>query len=248
MELPKKKIAPENNNPRFFIIFSKPKMGKTSLLAQLENNLIIDMEDGSDYVEALKIKVNNAGELREVAEAIKAEGNPYEYITLDTATALEEMILPVARSMYRNTPVGKNFGLDKDTGEYDDSDIRTLANGGGYLWIRLAFLKVIDMFKGLTNHLILTAPTKERMINRDGKEMSEHLMDLSGKLERIVASKADAIGFLYRKKNQNIINFNGGEDLIVEARPPHLRGKEIVLGESDESGIITSHWDKIFKE
>jgi hypothetical protein len=51
---------------------------------------------------------------------------------------------------------------------------------------------------------------------------------------------------VYRKKNQTIINFNGGEDSVVEARPLHIRGKEIVIAESNDKGELTFHWDKIF--
>ena len=42
------------------------------------------------------------------------------------------------------------------------------------------------------------------------------------------------------------MNFNGGGDFIVEARQPHLRGKEIVIAESNDSNEITSYWDRIF--
>ena len=42
------------------------------------------------------------------------------------------------------------------------------------------------------------------------------------------------------------MNFNGGEDIIVEARQDHLRGKEIVIADSDDSNKITSYWDRIF--
>ena len=42
------------------------------------------------------------------------------------------------------------------------------------------------------------------------------------------------------------MNFNGGEDCIVEARADHLRGKEIVIAESDEENKITAYWDRIF--
>jgi len=84
------------------------------------------------------------------------------------------------------------------------------------------------------------------MINKDGKELSEMSIDLSGKTARLVAADADAIGFVYRKKNQTIMNFNGGGDFIVEARQEHLRGKEIVVAESNEDNVITTYWERIF--
>jgi len=46
--LPTKKVKAEIKSPKNMVIFSKPKVGKTTLLAQLDNCLIIDLEEGSD--------------------------------------------------------------------------------------------------------------------------------------------------------------------------------------------------------
>jgi len=54
--LPKKKVSATRTNPKRMIIYSKPKTGKTTAFAGLDDNLIIDLENGSDYVEALKVK------------------------------------------------------------------------------------------------------------------------------------------------------------------------------------------------
>lgn len=84
MELPTTKVAVTNLNPKRTIIYSQPKVGKTTLLSQLPNCLIIDLEDGSNYVEALKVKVNNVKELYELGEKIKEAGKPYKYVAIDT--------------------------------------------------------------------------------------------------------------------------------------------------------------------
>ena len=39
----------ERMNPKRIVIYSKPKTGKTTAYAGLENNLIIDLENGSDF-------------------------------------------------------------------------------------------------------------------------------------------------------------------------------------------------------
>ena len=43
-------------------------------------------ENGSDYVSALKMKVNSIKELNEICTAIKEAKCPYKYITIDTIT------------------------------------------------------------------------------------------------------------------------------------------------------------------
>lgn len=84
------------------------------------------------------------------------------------------------------------------------------------------------------------------MINFEGTEMSEVAVDLTGKLGDILCGEADAVGYVYRKKNQTIISFESGEGTIREARANHLRGKKIVVAESDEDNNITFHMDRIF--
>lgn len=236
--LPSRKSGVKRSNPEFMIMFGKPKNGKTTALSLLDNCLIIDLEGGSRYVDALSVEVNDIRELFQVAKQIEEAGKPYKYIALDTATKLEdELIMPLAIRNYKNTPMGKS---------YDGDDLRKLPNGAGYLYLREAFKQVITRFKDLCDTLILVSHCNEKMIEKEGKEMFELEMDLSGKLKRIIAAQADAIGYLYRKGNQVFLNFNGGGDAIIEARSPHLSNKEFLLTEKNEEGLFKHNWDKIF--
>lgn len=173
-----------------------------------------------------------------IREEIKETGKkPYKYITIDNATRLEDMCLSYALQLYKASPQGKN---------YQGNDVRTLPNGSGYMWIRMAVKKVIDLFRDLSETLILIAHVKERQINVEGQEMSEMALDLTGKLGDILCGEADAIGYVYRKKNETIISFEGGENNIREARAEHLRGKKIVVATSDENNNLTVDMSKIF--
>ena len=89
--LPTATVKAVIKSPKNLIIFSKPKTGKTTLLSQLPNCLLIDLEGGSDYVDAMKIKANNIKELMDIEAAIIKAGKPYKYIALDTITALEDI-------------------------------------------------------------------------------------------------------------------------------------------------------------
>lgn len=240
--LPKEKNKPKVNNPRFLILFGRPKSGKTTLLSKLDNCLIIDLEGGSEFLEALSIQARTIEDLGNISRAIGEEaaktGNkPYKYIAIDNATRLEEMCLGYAKVLYRQTPMGKS---------YNGNDIRTLPNGNGYMYLRMAVRKVIDTFRNLCDNFILIGHTKEKMINKEGEELSEMALDLVGKLSDITCGEADAVGYVYRKKNETIISFEGGDNSIREARAPHLRGKKIVIAESDENNDIKVHWDKIY--
>lgn len=241
MILPTEKRTAVTINPRFLVYFGKPKAGKTTLAAGLDSNLIIDLEQGTHHLEALVVEAKSVKDLSDIAKAIGDKNKEigkyfYQRITIDNGTKLEEMILPLALQLYNQTPMGKNY----------TDDVRKLPNGAGYLYIREAFFKVIDMFKSLCETLILICHCSDKLINKEGKELSEMSIDLTGKTARLVAADADAIGYVYRQKNQTFINFNGGGDFIVEARQAHLRGKEIVVAESDEDNKVTTYWDRVF--
>ena len=240
--LPTQKTKPGVNNPRFAIFFGKPKAGKSSLMASLEDNLIIDLENGYQALSALVVQARSIQDFADIANALREKKkelgrNPYKYITIDNATRLEEMCQSYAIQLYKATPAGKN---------YQGNDIRTVANGAGYLFLRTAVRKVIDMFKEYADYFILVAHVKDKLINRDGEEMTEMSIDLTGKLGDILCGEADAIGYVYRKKNQTIVSFESGGNSIAEARAEHLRGKKIVVAESDEDGKLTIYMDKIY--
>lgn len=42
IELPMNKIPAESQDPKYLILFGLPKVGKTTILSTLENNLILD--------------------------------------------------------------------------------------------------------------------------------------------------------------------------------------------------------------
>lgn len=227
---------------RFLIIFGKPKAGKTTLASKLDNNLIIDLEGGSEFLEALAVQARSVKDLGEIANAIREEikstgKKPYKYITLDNASRLEEICLSYAATLYRQTPMGKN---------YQGNDVRTLPNGSGYMYLQQAVRKVIDMFRDLCDNFILIGHLKDKMINKEGEELSEMSLDLVGKLANIICGEADAVGYVHRKKNETHISFEGGDNSVREARAPHLRGKNIVIAESDDNNNIKVYWDKIY--
>ena len=240
--LPKEKTEVKICNPKFSVFYGKPKAGKSSLMASLDNNLIIDLENGYQDLSALVVQARSVKDFGDIVAAIREEikntgKRPYKYITIDNATRLEEICMGYAIQLYKGTNQGKN---------YQGTDIRTLPNGSGYMWLRMAVKKVIDLFRDLSDHLILIAHTRDKQINIEGQEMSEMTLDLTGRLGDIICGEADAIGYVYRKKNETIISFEGGSNIVREARAPHLRGKNIVVAESDEDGEITFHMDRIF--
>jgi hypothetical protein len=235
--LPTKKVKADRINPKRLIIYSKPKTGKTSAFAGLEGNLIIDLENGADYVEAIKVKANNLQELKEIGKAIKEANYPYKYVTIDTVTALEDMVMPLAINLYKQTPMGKNYSGDS---------ILTLPNGAGYLYVRQAFFQVLDFIDTLAPQIILSGHIKDKQVDDKGEMVMSANIDLTGKIKSLICANADAIGYMFRKGEQTILSFKTNEEVTCGARPEHLRNEEIVISEMVNGELIT-HWEKVYK-
>ena len=239
IELPTKKVLASRANPKRLVIYSKPKAGKTSALALLDNCLLLDFEKGSDYVDAIKLKIDSLQTLKEVGAEIVKAGKPYKYIAVDTVTALEELCLGYAKALYMDTPMGKSFAGD---------NVLKLPNGAGYLYLREAFFKILDYIETLVpddGSIILLGHLKDKNIDIAGKEVAAVDLDLTGKIKALVCAKADAIGLLSRKGNQVILNFKTSDEITCGARPDHLKNQEIILTEFTDGNLVAS-WDKIF--
>jgi hypothetical protein len=241
--LPTGKVPAQALSPRNLIIFSKPKTGKTTLLSQLDNCLILDLEQGSKYLEAMKVEANSIADIKAVGKAIKDAGNPYDYVAVDTITALEEMCIPYAEELYMKTPMGKNWMTD---GKLKYGTIIGLPNGAGYQYLREAFTKVVAYIQTWAPRIILVGHVKDTVLEKNGSDFNSLDLDLTGKLKRITASNSDSIGYLYRKGKKNILSFKTSDDIACGARPKHLSNQEIVLSEMDENGEVVTHWNKIY--
>lgn len=210
------------------IIYGPPKIGKTTVLSQLKDCLIIDLEQGSDMVDALKIKVNNLKELAEVGKEIIKQGKPYKYIAIDTISKLEEWCEDEAKKLYMATPMGKNFET-KNPG----MSVLTLPNGGGYLYLRMAYKKWIDRLNKLADHVILVGHLKDKMLEKKGKEVAVKDLDLTGKIKQITCANADAVGYIYREDEQTMVSFDSLNDVTAGSRCDHLKGKTMPLNWSE---------------
>ena len=251
VELPKEKIKAERINPKKIILFSNPKVGKTIAVAALENNLIIDVENGSEFVDALKINVLRIAKeekkscltvLKEIINQIreaneKKGGYVYKYITIDTVSALESIALELANILYRKTPMGRNWQGD---------DVTKLPNGAGYQFLREAMDVILNEISELCDTFIILGHLKGKFIEKEGKEIEVRGLALTGKIAGILCSQVDAVGYVYREENKTLVNFAPSESLVIGSRPEHLKNKIITLIESDTDGKLVVDWSKIF--
>lgn len=262
--LPKARTVPTSKDPKLFLIYGPPKVGKTTLANSLENNLIVDIDKGTDYLPTLAVKLlglkTPANEteaqfkarfsedkkvkelyLNELGKQILSENKPYDFITVDTVSKLEDMILPLAKEKYCQTQMGANYKGD---------DVRELPRGAGHYYTRLAFMEIISKFQLLANHVILIGHLRNAVIEKEGKEVDAKDLDLTGKLKTILAAETDALGYVFTKKNEMYISFKGSEELLCGSRCDHLRGKILKIADYDEesSNLININWELIYPD
>jgi len=252
-------------NPKKMLLFSHPKAGKTTAISGLKNALIIDLEDGSSFIKADAIvnvlvivgkrlnlepkEVLNDPKgleeclnvLRELVEELKSSN--FDYIVIDTVTALVKIATYLASSMYKASPMGKNY-----TGH---DVVKDLANGAGYEWLRQAYERILSSIEPHAKECAIEiGHVKDASIMKIGGDVSARDLQLPGKIKYILCQNADAVGYLYRKDGVNtIVSFKNDErDLATGARPEHLNNQEFVLVQEEPKGSrqFIYNWDKVF--
>lgn len=236
LPFPEKKVV--EKNPKLFILFGKPKTGKTTIVSQLENSLLIELEQGgADFVGGSVVQVDSLNKLKEVGVKIKEYGKPYKYVVIDTVTKLEELVLPYAAQLYKQTPMGKNW-----TGR----DVKTLPKGAGYYYLRKAFFSVIDEIQSWAEYVVLVGHLKDNLIEKEGQEFTSMELDLTGKIKSLLSAQSDAIAYFFRKGPEGFLNFEPTEDTVAGCRSPHLEGQILKISEKKEGKVVTN-WKAIFK-
>jgi hypothetical protein len=238
MILPKSKIKAETISPRVLVVYSKPKSGKTSAVAELPDSLILDLEKGTAFIDACKIEINSIADISAVGQAIIQDGKPYKFIIIDTVTAMEDLVKPLALQEYKSTSMGASF---------KGSDVLSLPQGAGYHYLRIAFFKVLDYVKTLAPHVILLGHIKDKAINDTGEQVMAANIDLVGKIKSLVCANSDAIAYLHKKKNTVYMNFKTNDEVTCGARSEHLVNQEIIISEMVE-GKVKTYWERIYPD
>lgn len=238
--IPKEKIKRKTDNPKNLIMFGLPKVGKTTLLSMLPKCLIVDFEEGTDYVESYAVKISNYKQLFALAKELKETPGQFDFIAFDTTTALEDIALPYANKLYRDTVMGKNFD--------ENENVLKLPNGAGYQYLREAMQKMIGWFEKTIPNIILVGHVKDKSLNENGTELNVKDLDLTGKIGRILSAASDAICYIYRDTETGSVmaNFGDGSSVLCGSRISQLSGRTILLSEKLEDGTIKTYWENIY--
>lgn len=246
-------------NAETMILFGKEKCGKTTILTELKDCLIIDTEQGSKKVKALaKIVPDDRGPvgkmqwLKKFGQRLVEEGKSYDYVAIDTLTEVNDWAEWSGTWRYMQSVQGKSFNRVKDArgipvkgGECldptsdDYESVHTLPDGNGYRWSRNELLDIFYLFQKVARKCIIyICHIEDKFMGN--KEMPTDgvipkQLALTGKLREMLPRKVDAIGYIYNEKGIIKVNFTGSEEKLGGTRAKHLIGY---------NGLL--EWDKIF--
>lgn len=250
---------PVETNPKVFLIYSIPKFGKSTIMANLTTDfapgksIILSNEPGGyDYLRAAVKEVLNPYEFNEALdEAIQMK--EVEYIIVDTITKLDEWSEYLGTFNYMKKPQGKRFNLDASKGQYlkkDDPGFETvhdLPNGHGYKYSREVMVDWLQRFRASRKNVILLAHVKDKYISSIvGDTIQSIDINLTGKVKDKYCSDVDSIAMLVGKEDKRYLSFQTkSNSKFMGSRPSHLEGK-ILISEKLEDGTIKTYWNNIF--
>lgn len=224
-------------NPKKLLLMGLPKIGKSTVTSQLQDSVIMDFEDGFDYIAHPAVAhIKTVPDLRlfqkEVTE-IQKSSKPYRFGVMDTVSSLERQL---------NQYIAGDHGV---------TAIEEIAYGAGYGVLRAKLLTVLDSMSSLFEHLVILGHLKKKYIERNnGKLDTEFEIELTGKLASIFMAQMDAIGLLYREDGEvwcKFLEANEDNEVIIGSRLSSLDGKTIQLTKKDEKGYPVADWSQIYK-
>jgi AAA domain len=243
VDIPMQFLPPTRTNPQMMLLYSAPKVGKTTAAAMLPNSLMLELEpSGADFVNARKINVPDGKTLLAVIAkltALKAAKTPAcSRLVIDTIDELEVMAKAAAFAEYKGSTLGKNF---------QGTDLFELDLGQGYGRLRDKVGEWLWAITKAADEIVLLAHVRDKYIDRKGvQEAASQDVDLTGKVRSLVCSRCSTIGYMRRDFADTLyVNFKTSDTINCSSRCAHLTGKEIVLGERKD-GALVFHWDRIY--
>lgn len=249
MEIPKESRKAPRSEPRSLLIYAAPKIGKTSIVAQIPNSLLVEMErGGADAVDARVIEINNPNDLKPLFAQLKDE-NDIEVIVLDTLSKMDEWSEITGTESYQKKPQGKAFNvangkrLPRSHPAWDS--VHSLGQGFGYRYSRDEMKHWYNQAINTNKTVVFLAHIKDKFIeSASGDVVETSEIDLTGKVKGMLATRIDAIASLKREGSKSYLVFEHIKQ-TAGSRYSYLKGK-ILIGESDKEGNLTTHWKDIF--
>lgn len=180
----KKTVISKDLNGKYMLLYSKPKVGKTSFAAQIEKNLILATELGTNAIDNLSVVpilkwTDVKGVLKQLRDSRARE--LYNTITFDTITIAADLV---------EKYICQREGVES---------IRDVPYGQGWKMVAKELQETLREITMLGFGLILICHSKEKASNytdEDGNPISSVEPDLSKNVYTVVNAICDLIAYI----------------------------------------------------
>lgn len=210
-----------------FLIIGKPKCGKTTMLAQLPNSVILDYEKGTNYVthdNVLHIDLNTDW------KRLIGNTNSFDFGIIDSITSMEFYLMRMVAKEYNEKVKPKDR-----VGSYEE-----IPYGAGYGLLRAKTDKHIKFIKSLFKRIICAGHSRPAQIRE-----TKLILDpgLTGKNADLVLALMDGIAYVQKENEKRYLVFSNG---LTDVSGSRLRIKDKILISEDNGVDIITHWNKVY--
>ncbi len=187
------------------LYYGLEKIGKTSFLAEFEDNLFLMCEPGSKGLSILKRDVMNWKEFVGYIDLLEADRSLYQMITVDTADRCFKMC-----EKHVLTKLAIQHASDEDFGK-------------GYSMIRDEFAFQIDRLLKLGRGVAFTSHAVEKEIkNRNGQKYDRVMPTMPKQAREILEPIIDIWGYMeYDEKEARVLRLRGDSHVAAGHRLQH---------------------------
>lgn len=210
-----------------WLVYGQPKIGKTTLLSQFPDPLLIDLEGGAANISGYVVKPNNLDELSELISELEGPaGRKFKTIGLDSIDVVYDWI-----EEETCLDLSKKFKMKID-------QIGEAPNGTDWAEARKRLLGFVHAWRALGKTIVFIAHAKSVMSEKGSIVQKARTIDLPGKLAHRFPAKVDHIAFCYAEKERDVrnkvtitrwISFQPYEDLEAGSRCRELEGKIVPM-------------------
>ena len=198
-------------NKLTWLIYGRPKVGKSTFVSQFDDCLVIDTQHGYKNLEAFVISVNNWQEFLDVMKDLHGasfdsdgkllKNRKFKCVAIDTVDDLYKMCFDfVCERESKKNRTSAWYPSDEEWGK-------------GWSMINDEFQSVINFLQSL--NAIYVSHVKLTPIKSDVMELTKIGPSFdSGKSGQLIQALADIIGYVHVVKGNQVIDVRG-DDLLV---------------------------------
>ncbi len=228
---PKPNKFPDN---RLWLVYGRPKVGKTTFATAWDNALIFDLENGANDVECTRVQPKTFKEFKE--NLASSEIDEYDTIIVDSLDIVYGWAERDA-IMRLNKQLKTSY---THIGQFPMGGGWAAAKGALKSWVFECIIPLTQQNK----NVIFIAHEKSEIIKRQGKEdQTKYGISLPGQTATLITSLCDAIGRAHIKGGKHMLSFSPAQDL-GGSRIKALAGRDIPLNIKVMRTVISKYTPK----